>query len=193
MFVPYKPELCFDVYRPNDRCVCGASAIVTYSEGINNGYCATCAKKRKEFIDKVIGNIEVKEKDNNILINTLEQMRKNILQERFCYMIDQYFVSHENEPFSEPYENLSFIEKIYREKRCLMHDFILPAFTAYISSNTNDNKINKKIKNIEKQYNYYYKKLCEMYDVDGEKLEEAMYLQTGVHTLAYSLTHSKGK
>lgn len=190
MFVPYNPELCFDVYRPNDRCVCGASAIVTYSEGINTGYCVDCAKKRKEFIDRIIGNIKVEEIDINIPINTIEQMRKNILQERFSYMIDQYFISHGNEPFSEPYEDIAFIEKIYREKRCLMIDFILPAFTTYFS---NSCRRNKKVTSIEKNYNNYYKKLCEMHDDDGEKLEEAMYIQTGVHTLEYSLKNNKRK
>lgn len=173
MFVAHEPKLCFDVFRQNDRCVCGASALMTHYEAINNGYCETCAKKRKEFIDKIMGNIKLEE-DINISIKTLEQIRKNILQERFCHMIDQYFVDHENEPFSEPYESLSFIENVYREKRCLMNDFILPAFRSYISSDNGKRRIPK----IEKQYNYYYKKLCEMHDADGEKLEEAMCLQT---------------
>lgn len=191
MFVPHDPELCFDVYYRNDgRCVCGASAIVTYSEGINTGYCVKCAKKRQDFIDKIIGNIEVEETNLNITLNTLEQMRKNILQERFSYMIDRYFAFHNNEPFSEPYENIAFVEEIYREKICLMNDFILPAFT---SSFSNIGKKNKKISNIEKNYNNYYKKLCEMYDNDGEKLEEAMYIQTGVHSLKYSLKNNKRK
>lgn len=186
MFVSYEPQLCFDVVRKTDRCVCGASAIVTYSEGINRGYCVDCAKKRQEFIDKMIGNIEVEQNNSNIAISTLEQIRKNILQERFCYMIDNYFVSHQDESFSEPYENLSFIEDIYREKICLMKDFILPAFIKY---NSCDSRSSKRTSKIEKQYSNYYQKLSEMYDADDEKLEEVMYRQTGVHTLEYELKH----
>ncbi len=185
MFVPYEPELCFDVYRPTDNCVCGADGFGTYDDGINKGYCKSCAKKRKEFIDKIIGDIMMPDNESNIVINTLEQMRKNILQERFCYMVDQYFVSHENEPFSEPYEQPAFIEKVYREKQCLMQDFIFPAFTKYVSGDTN------KKKDIERQFSYYYKRLCEMYDEDDELFEEAIFLRTGTHTWEYDLKHRK--
>jgi len=191
MFVPHEPQLCFDVVRHNDRCVvCGASAVLTYSEGIDRGYCVECAPKRKKFIDKIIGNIEVEPNSTNMAICTIEQMRKNILQERFCYMIDNYFVSHVNEPFFEPYENPSFIEELYREKICLMNDFILPAFTTYVSSNRKNQKRTTKI---EKQYNDYYERLTKMLDDDNEQLEEAMYVRSGVHSYTYSLKHDKRK
>ena len=78
--------------------------------------------------------------------------------------------------------------EVYREKRVLMSDFILPAFTKYISS---DSIENKKTPKIEKQYHCYYEKLCEMYNEDGEKLEEALYKLTGAHTLGYSLKNKQ--
>ena len=135
MFVPYEPQLLFDVKRLTDRCVCGASATRTKHEGINNGYCPDCAKKRTEFVNKIIGSIEIStSKANTPALDSLEKIRKNILQERFCYMIDSYFALHQNENFSEPYEDLSFIEKVYREKQCLTTDLILPAFKTYITS-----------------------------------------------------------
>ena len=187
MFVPYKPQLLFDVKRLTDRCVCGASATMTKHEGINNGYCPDCAKKRTEFVNKIIGSIEIStSKANNPALDTLEKIRKNILQERFCYMIDSYFALHQNENFSEPYEDLSFIEKVYREKQCLTTDLILPAFKTYITS---DNEKNKR----EKQYRAYYEKICKMYEEDEEKLEEVMTHQTGIHTLAYLLKRGKRK
>lgn len=49
MFVPYKPQLCFNVYRSNDSCVCEAYAISTYSEGISRGYCMVCTKKERVY------------------------------------------------------------------------------------------------------------------------------------------------
>lgn len=52
MFVAHEPKLCFDVFRQNDRCVCGASALMTHYEAINNGYCETCAKKEKNLLIK---------------------------------------------------------------------------------------------------------------------------------------------
>lgn len=184
MFVPYNPDLCFDVFRPTDRCVCGASAVVTAKKGIDTGYCAECAKKRNEFIDEVIGNIEMEQGLVPKSLVALEEIRKNILKERFCYMIDRYFASHQKEEFSLPYDDLSFLEKIYREKRVLTADIILPVFSL------NESPIGNLL---ERQYNNYYKKLCEMHENDGEKLEEVMFLQTGVHRLEYNMKHSKNK
>lgn len=64
-----------------------------------------------------------------------------------------------------------------------MYDFILPSFTRYINDNDRKHKEMKMI-------NYYYNRLLEMYEEDDKKLEETMYLQTGVHTLQYILKHN---
>ncbi len=188
MFVPHEPELCLDVYKAGDRCVCGRSALVTSHDGVASGYCESCEEKRDKFVNSIIGNIDIQKNKSNISIIVLEELRKNILKERFYYMVNYYFASNQDKPFSEPYEDDDFLEKVYREKINLMKDFILPAFYVY-ASNDDSKKWFKESKR-EKNFNDYCEKIYEMCENDDEKLEAIMY-KNGTLTLSYMQKHKK--
>lgn len=162
MFVPHKPDLCFDVEKHSDRCVCGNSALVTNHEGIDTGYCDECAKKRKDFVDNVVGNI-IFEKNNTLcsLLIIIENLRKSFLEERIYFMVDRYFFLHKGESFEEPYEDENFIAQVYREKYNLMNTFMSNTFI----------QDNPKLSN-KKDYDNYVNSLNKMMQEDDDKLGE---------------------
>lgn len=164
MFVPYEPDLCFDVERHTDRCVCGCSALKTSRTGINTGYCNECAEKRKEFVEGIVGNIYLEEKNTvYIMLNIIENLRKSFLQERIYYMVDRYFGIHQFENFQEPYENDSFVAQVYREKHNLMETFM---------SNIPSSLQSKRIFDNNKVYDCYLYELNKMLQEDDDKLNE---------------------
>ena len=162
MFVPYEPDLCFDVERHSDRCVCGCSALITSCTGINTGYCPECAKKRKEFVEGIVGNVYLeKESVYYTMLNIIENLRKSFLQERIYYMVDKYFGIHQFDEFREPYENDSFVAQVYREKHNMMENFMsnMPSFLQ-----------SKRIFNNNKAYDCYLYELNKMLQEDDDKL-----------------------
>lgn len=128
MFVPHKPSSIFDVEHHSDRCVCGRSALITCHDpyDVDNGYCDDCAKKRTDFVKKIVGEVSIDPKQNfsNSICYSYENIRKSMLSERLYYMIDAYFGLHQDDEFIEPYDNTSFVEQVYREKNIFMEKFI---------------------------------------------------------------------
>lgn len=162
MFVSYKPDLCFDVQKHSDRCVCGSSALTTSHNGIDKGYCDKCAKKRKEFVECIVGDIYLGEKNVVYsMLNIIEDIRKSFLQERIYYMIDRFFGIHQFEDFQEPYKNDEFVAQVYREKYNMMENFM---------SNIPSTLQSKGIFTNNKVYDYYIYELNKMMQDDDNKL-----------------------
>ena len=101
-------------------CSCGASSLVTMEEYPNAGYCGSCAKKRANFVNKIIGDIP----RSSLNIRSLEQMRKFVLRESLFRVVHRHFELHHNhsdginfyEEFEEPYKNPEFINHCLTEK-----------------------------------------------------------------------------
>ena len=165
MFVPHEPSCIFDVERHSDRCVCGRSAIITCHDpyDIDDGYCDDCAKKRTDFVKKTIGEVSIDTQNTffNSICYSYENIRKSILSERLYYMIDAYFGLHQDDEFSEPYDNTYFVEQVYREKSIFMEKFISNIILP-------KGKLSRKEKII---YDYILK-LKAMYEADYEILGE---------------------
>ncbi len=174
MFVPYKPSRILDIQRKDDRCICCAtSALITYHDGINAGYCLQCAQKRQKFVENIIGNINLEKRVPIIpaqsWINLIEQTRKNYMQERIYYMIDRFFANKpipstynilKTTKYEEPYQNDKFISQAYYEKAQMRKNFIqnLPNFL-------NDNLSNQ-------IYTLYLLELNKMYETDYKTLSK---------------------
>lgn len=152
------PDLCFDVKRKSDRCVCGCSATTTNQDGIDAGYCDECAKIRRTFVEEVVGNICL---PNAKVIDIIECIRKTFFQERVYYMVDKYVVTHHLTDLQKLYEDNSFMAKVYREKYSMMQNFML-SLPQYLQSK-------KDIRNV---YDYYLAEINKMLESDYEKLEE---------------------
>lgn len=174
MFVGHKNSKSFDVFRNDDRCaICGASAIVTYRDGINCGYCYECAPKRTKFVEDIVGDILVGMQENYIgeCLSGLEMMRKLFFQERIYYLIDKYYgddIDINNEFWGEHldgygelefYDNKRFLEKVYDEKFEMMRNLI---------SVINLEKEKAKSVKIKKAYELYLKELELMYEKDKD-------------------------
>ncbi len=80
MFVSYDPYNCFDVYRPQDRCVCGCSSRFTSSSGEDKGYCVKCAEDREHFVEDVVGNIKITDNPFQNVFSLLEASRRTFLK-----------------------------------------------------------------------------------------------------------------
>lgn len=145
MFVPHEPVLSLDVYRNTDRCVCGASSIATYRDGENRGYCPECAKKRENFVKKIIGNIFIG-KENSLeysVLSIVENIRINIFEERINYIINKFYAEQQNSNctrLNEPYHDKTFIRNLTYEEITMLKNFI-NSIDVMISNN-NSNKIN---------------------------------------------------
>lgn len=170
MFVPYEPDMVFDVERHSDRCVCGASATGTCHkpDHVNYGYCHHCGEKRKKFVEEVTSEIYI-DKENSFeysILNVIESLRQSIFQERFYYMVDKYFVEHQNDDeFKEPYEDKSFLAKVYREKRQMTKQFLSTITLQNYKKFSLSNKINT-------IYSYYKSELNKMFEANGDSLDE---------------------
>ena len=170
MFVPHNPDRVFDVERHSDRCVCGRSALITCHDpyDIDDGYCEVCAKKRTDFVNQVTGIIPIG-KENSFeysILDIIENIRQSVFKERFYYMVDNYFGQHQNDDeFSEPYDNASFMAKIYREKYFMMHTFISSIILP-------KEKIFSTLNRVGEIYSNYKSKLETMAEKDDEILEE---------------------
>ena len=124
MFVPYDSDkerpFCFKVQRSTDRCVCGSSAIITSFTYPDSGYCPKCSEKREEFVDKIIGNIDLGPQNSieNLILTPIEQMRKFMLKEIMYYMVDSHFAFHDRSSgdYKEPYDIPEFIVHCICEK-----------------------------------------------------------------------------
>ena len=162
MFVPYEPYLAFDVQRSQDRCVCGCSAVTTFHEGIDTGYCTKCSKLRREFTEKIVGSIELpKTLDNSgKILEVVEEIRKSHFAERIYFLIDSFFANRQDKDKSLPYNNDTFLAKVYREKFDMMETFMpnLPK----IACNPAFARM--------RVYSLYYSKLEEMMDIDWDEL-----------------------
>ena len=170
MFVPHSPDMVFDVERHSDRCVCGCSALVTCHDydSVDNGYCDSCAKKRTDFVNNITGVMSVGEENGfeYAILATIENIRQNIFKERFYYMVDNYFEQHQNDSdFTEPYDDASFIAKVYREKNSMMQTFISSIVLQ------NENKFSKSNK-INRIFSYYKSELEDTIEKDEDILEE---------------------
>lgn len=170
MFVPHSPDMVYDVERRSDRCVCGCSALATCHDynSVNCGYCDSCAKKRTDFVNDITGIISVGEENSfeYAILATIENIRQNIFKERFYYMVDNYFGQHQNNSeFTEPYDDASFIAKVYREKNSMMQTFISSIVLQ------NENKFSKSNK-INRIFSYYKSELEATIKKDDDILEE---------------------
>ncbi len=173
MFVPHEPYNCFDVYRTNDRCVCGCSAITTSHEGDDRGYCSRCSDKRQLFVNSLIGEIYLGD-DNSInksILTVLEQMRKAFFKERLFYMIDTFFADNkENKKFTEPYQDDIFIANAYSEKLLMMDTFINSLNFGPIVSNKSFFHKKGIIECLPDVYSHYKNELLEMKEIDIDEL-----------------------
>lgn len=168
MFVPHEPDRIFNIQRSNDRCVCcGASALITYHDGIHKGYCKECAKKRQKFTERIIGNINIEQITPVIpaqsWINIVEQIRQNYMQERIYYMIDLYFTNaNTTSAYNniEPYNDDNFIYQTYYEKAAMMKNFV-----QNIKDHLNDNLSNQ-------IYTFYLRELNKMYENDYDAISK---------------------
>ena len=162
MFVPYEPYLAFDVYRHKDRCVCGCSAVVVSREGTDKGYCLDCAKVREEFVQKMVGSIQLPQSSDSTLqmLKVIEEIRKSYFAERIYYLVDDFFAKREDGDKSLPYNNDSFIARVYREKFSMIETFMpnLPKI--------NITPLFARIR----YYSYYYSELEKMLDRDWVEL-----------------------
>jgi hypothetical protein len=119
MFVPHSLERIFDVENHNDRCVCGASAVVTSGSGYDKGYCHRCSSKRDKFINGIVGDIDMyADKNETELALILEQIRKRTIKERLYYLVDKWFVENNKSLHNhgEPYADEDFFISCMREK-----------------------------------------------------------------------------
>ena len=117
MFAAYPCHLG-EVKRGNDRCVCGQSALSTYIQGNNKGYCRPCSIKRDALVEVLTGNIIIAEQENvdNCIISGIEEMRKQIFAGVLYSMIDEFYAKNEKKRI-EPYHNEIFLDKI-----CIIKD-----------------------------------------------------------------------
>jgi len=172
MFVPHKCSKSLDVFRNSDRCaMCGASAIATYRDGVNCGYCVNCAPKRTHFVENIVSEILFDKFDIyiNDIISSMEMMRKLFFQERIYFLIDKYYGDDKdvnNEFWGEHldgygeldfYDNKRFLEKVYDEKFEMMRNLI---------EVINLEKEKAKSVKIKKAYELYLKELELMYEKD---------------------------
>ncbi|MDD3392144.1 MAG: hypothetical protein PHE54_01165 [Bacilli bacterium] len=171
MFVPCDPYNCLDVFKPNDRCVCGCSALVTSHQGEDTGYCSICSEKRRKFAEAIIGNIDVEE---NSILSIIEEMRKSYYRERIYYLVECFFATHQQNSFTEPYNDDSFIVKAYYEKQIMAERFIetlqktpklkeIQFRSLLLSSKNGISSVSGKIEN-------YQKKLSKMIADDWNKI-----------------------
>lgn len=121
MFVKQEPNYCFDLQRQEKKCVCG-NRLHIISQGINTGYCETCAEKRKKFVDSIVGSIVPLDDGNtiNLMLNVIEDIRKKYIEERLYYMIDKFFLNQKAKIYYQPYTDEDFIVKAYQEKILIM-------------------------------------------------------------------------
>ncbi|MDD3048382.1 MAG: hypothetical protein PHQ89_00100 [Bacilli bacterium] len=167
----YTNEPFSSAKRISDRCVCGASAIVTGPEG----YCNKCLNKRKDFLNNIIGEIFIGETSSTefSILNVIENMRKKFTKERLCNLIDKFFVQHENEPFSQPYQDSSFLSTILREKHLISSEIFNSIKDVELKMPKSGLlNINNKIK---KAYQNYLKSLLLMIETDKNKLENTEF------------------
>lgn len=172
MFVPYEPDSPLDIYRNNDRCVCGASALLTTKGGINHGYCNECAKKRQSFVVGKVNTVHVYKEEifKSAIINTLESIRVSVIEERLYYLVDKFFYDNQsNETFIEPYERDDFKLKVLREKCRIQEAFIekIP----YTGTNEGLGLIVGRKKELEHIYNYYVRELKEINEQDKRRID----------------------
>lgn len=128
----------------------------------------SCAKKRTDFVNDITGIISVGEENSfeYAILATIENIRQNIFKERFYYMVDNYFGQHQNNSeFTEPYDDASFIAKIYREKYCMMQTFISSIVLQ------NENKFSKSSR-IKRVFSYYKSELEATIKKDDDILEK---------------------
>lgn len=189
MFVSHKISKSLDVFKNSDRCgMCGASAIATFKDGVNCGYCFECAPKRTAFVEEIVGNLEIIKYGYTSfeILSGMEMMRKLFFQERVYYLIDKYYGDDKdinNEFWGEHldgygeldfFDNHRFLEKVYDEKFSMMRNFI----------NTIKLEItNAKTKNIKRSYEYYLKELEKMKENDIEKLDNIRNVKALLKTI----------
>lgn len=160
MFVPYEPDSPLDVYRNDEKCVCGASPILTNKGGENHGYCNSCAKKREKFAIYIIDSVFVDRDDKfrYAIINTLETIRVAAIKERIYYLVDKFFSENaSNETFIEPYERSDFKLKVLREK-CKIQEAFIEKIPFTETEEGLSILVGRK-KELELIYNYYVKEL----------------------------------
>ncbi len=167
-FVPFEIEVdkphCFDVHRSGDLCVCGCSSIRTSENYPDKGYCFSCSNKRKEFVDSIIGNLDIGPlSDIEVMILLpIEQMRTWMLKERLYFIIDSYFAKHDiySGNFSEPYDKLDFLAHCYTEK-LIASKHLLESVS--LSNKLDDSELGKIINNLQIRY---FDTLTEMFKKD---------------------------
>lgn len=109
-----------------DRCVCGASAVITGRDG----YCMECSAKRDAFISDIIGYIDTEHLcqilgTHSSEITIIEKFRQLLLRRELLGLIDLHFATYNsrNNNFVEPYENPSFLGLIHEKKYEIMQVF----------------------------------------------------------------------
>lgn len=175
MFVSYKPEMCFEVFRQDDRCVCGASALITSPQGEDMGYCKNCAKKRNDFFNQIVGDIYIGK--NNFqyqILCSIEEMRKLLIKERIYFIVDEFFYKNNSNIFCEPYDDLTFLIRAYREKMEILH-IILKSLDCKI----NINKLNLVMIKNRDIYQYYKSEIEKMLNSDLETFQKLQAKQCG--------------
>lgn len=171
ILVPYKPTRIFDLQRKNNEDYCTACGTYTNTkwrnENYNWWYCLKCSKKRNDFVNTIVGNVDVNcHEEEKELALILELIRKRTIQERIYYLLDKWFV--ENENTEEPYNDKFFIAECLQEKQEAMNTLFHHYNDIYeygdetlFASNCQSPllKIN------------YYKEIIKMYYDDREKME----------------------
>ena len=172
MFIPYEPDSPLDVYRNDEKCVCGASTLLTNKGGENHGYCNACAKKRERFSISMIDTVYLRkdEKFKYAILNTLETIRISAIRERIFYLVDKFFSENASkETFIEPYDRSDFKLKVLREK-CRIQEAFIEKIPFTETDESLSLIVNRK-KELEYIYNYYVKELKNQNERDKRTID----------------------
>ena len=171
-----------------DRCSCGASAIVTGPDG----YCDNCTDKRENFINEIIGTIDMKYFDEiagfkSSEIEVIEKLRKMMLRRELRGLIDIHFSIHNRYSgnYVEPYENPSFLSIVHEKKQQRMKVFlgelnnhsltVPPSKSKKIFNDNTEAEITKKLNCAFIEYQEQLKKQMEIDRLNINKLIDTAY------------------
>lgn len=90
-------------------------------------YCKECKSKKIEFLKEVIDDVKYEVGDTYLgfLISMLDDLRKMTLMETISDMIDNFYEMMKAEKgFNEPYDNVGFLENVYRAKKIMLEAFL---------------------------------------------------------------------
>lgn len=154
----------FYVYRASDRCVCGCSAVTTSNRYPDSGYCRTCSEKREQFVNSIIGDINLGKQDDicSIVLSQVEQVRKLMIREILYYIIDSHYAKYNNGAgnFIEPYQKPNFVNHCLCVKSMAMEKLLE---TIVVPNFKSKNKFHDSL--VEMQ-NWYLCQVREMLEVD---------------------------